>query len=41
MEARLAPLAYGLRTDASPYGFGAILFELSSGKVVGYWADGP
>ena len=29
----------GLRTDASPYGLGAILFKIDTGEVLGYWAD--
>ena len=36
---RHAPVALGLRTDASPFGMGAVLFEYGTGIVIGYWAD--
>ena len=39
VRARWAPLSLGLRTDASPYGLGAILFKIATGEVISYWAD--
>ena len=36
---RLAPVEFGLRTDASPFGMGGILFRYGTGEIVGFWAD--
>ena len=36
---RHTPISLGLRTDASPFGMGAVLFDFVTGDVHAYWAD--
>ena len=32
-------MTHGIRTDASPWGMGGVLFDFASGAILGYWAD--
>ena len=36
---RHTPTSLGLRTDASPFGMGAVLFDFVTGAILAYWAD--